>query len=90
MRFRDEMRRKLEGLELKMDQILGLMAANDRLEKQNSELFDRLMSIDWEKYASMSPDIYNRLSGDSPTESVMSPTQDESIIGEILSDEDLK
>ena len=90
MKFRDEVRRRLEGLELKIDQVLGLMAANNRLEKQNQDLFDRLMSIDWEKYASMSPTVYNRYEQDRSGESVMSPTQDESIIGEILSDEDLK
>lgn len=57
-----------------------------RLEDQNKQLLNRLMAVNFEKYATYAPENI----GDSkPTEVVVSPITDENNAGEILSDEEL-
>ena len=61
---------------------------DQRLEKQNERLMDRLMSTDFSSYASHSPDVLNRLEATSQLVEA-SPLEDEGNIGEILSDEEI-
>lgn len=80
---------QLTRVEGKVEQLVGLMEKDERLEKQNKDLFDRLMSGSWEKYAQHSPDVYNRLGEKKETQYVLSPLNDEANAGGILSDEEL-
>lgn len=84
----DEFLKGLEELERKMDRLLILYGDIDRLQGQNRELFDRLMSRNWEDWA-MSPAVEERLGKPRKGEFVLSPTNDESNAGGILSDDEL-
>lgn len=90
MGFRQEVRESLKNIEIRLDKIVEQLNTDNRLADQNKDLFDRLMAVNWERYAQLSPDMYNRSVGDHPTETVMSPTTtDEDLIGEIIDNEDL-
>jgi len=81
---------RLKEIEVAIKELTQRLDADERLAAQNADLFDRLMSINWEKYAHLSPDMYARQGVNEPKrEIVLSPTQDEENIGEILSNEDL-
>jgi len=81
---------RLKEIEVAIKELTQRLDADERLAAQNADLFDRLMSINWEKYAHLSPDMYTRQGVNEPKrEIVLSPTQDEENIGEILSNEDL-
>lgn len=90
MSFRSEVREALIRLEDKLNilntRIESKSAEITRLEEQNRALFDRLMSIDWEKYINQNPD---RWQSEEQAEVIMSPLTDDNMAGEILSDEDI-
>ena len=88
MSFRKEVRESLSRLEEKMDRLLRLYGNTEGLRDQNEALFDKLIAKDWSEYMD-SPSVEKRASKPPSTEMVMSPSQDESSIGEILSDEEL-
>lgn len=79
---------RLERLEGKMDRLIGLYGEVGRLEKQNRELFDRLMARNWDQWVN-SPAVSEGLGGEERESYVLSPTQDESNVGEALSDEEI-
>jgi len=78
---------RLGRLEGKMDRLIGLYGEVGRLEKQNRELFDRLMSRNWDQWVN-SPAVSEGMGGERESY-VLSPTQDESYIGEALSEEEI-
>ena len=88
MSFRKEVRESLGRLEEKMDWLTKLYGDMSGLRDQNEALFDKLIAKDWGEYMD-SPSVEKRASKPPSTEMVMSPSQDESSIGEILSDEEL-
>lgn len=77
----------LESVERKLDELLLDNGQVGRLEEQNNKLFDRLMAVDWEKFA------YLREEKDTGSSNslryIIPPTSDESNIGEVLTDEDI-
>ena len=87
-RKRDELFIRLIALEEKINMLLNLYGSMERLETQNKELFDRLMARNWEQWAN-SPAVGQMDFGNEKNERVLSPTNDESNIGGILSDEEL-
>lgn len=84
-----ELKEQLVRIEGKIEQLVGLLEKDERLVKQNQDLFDRLMSGSWEKYTQHSPDVYNRIAGEKEKQHKLSPINDEANAGGILSDEDL-
>ena len=90
MGFRKDVKEALGRLEYKLNtlntKIESKSAEIMRLEEQNKRLFDRLMSIDWEKYINQNPD---RWEDRSKTEVITSPLTDDNMAGEILSDEEI-
>lgn len=80
--------KRLEAIELAIIRLINSMDADQRLLDQNKELMDRLMSRNWESYATYSPDVHNRIEAGEDIESDK-PIMDEGNAGEILSDEDL-
>jgi len=91
MSFRKDILERLNHIEAMMRQMQKTMASIGtgevkRLEEQNKQLFNRLMSIDFEKYVHMAPENWDS----KPTQTFEdSPLTDESNAGEILSDEDI-
>jgi len=77
----------------KLDRIIDMLEGEDRavkalekrldqVEDQNQILFDRLMAIDWERYATYKPDpVSERYI---PAESPLAPDQDDANAGEML------
>ena len=88
MTFKNEMRLRLANLERKMDQLVNLYGTMEGLKEQNEALFDKLIAKDWGEYSS-SPSVTKREDVLLPTERVISPVQDESNIGEALTDEEI-
>lgn len=89
-KFKREVLENLEKIKSDMGFLKGALLQRDgeieRLERQNKDLMDRIMSIRFEDYINMTPDRW-----DSPKreEVDMSPLTDENMAGEILSDEDI-
>ena len=77
----------LERVEKKLDELLLNQGEVGRLSDQNKELFDRLMSIDWEKFAYLRED--KDKSPSDRSQYIYGAESDETNIGEILSDEDI-
>lgn len=88
MTFRNEMRLRLTQIEKKMDRLINLCGEAERLKEQNEALFDKLMAKDWGEYSS-SPTVVNREVVLKKEEIPLSPSFDESSIGEVLTDEDI-
>lgn len=88
MGFRKEVREKLEKLEEKVDWLVEVLGEESRLVKQNEALFDKLMARNWEEYQA-SPSMQNREETMVKHQMPLLPKQDESSIGEILSDEEI-
>lgn len=78
---------KLSVVERKLERMTNLVNADQRMAEQNERLLDRLMSRNWEAYATYRPDDSKPDKGD--TGDILTPTNDEASIGEILSDEEL-
>lgn len=76
---------KLEAIVKKLDTLLIYCDVADDLRKQNSALFDRLMSRNWDQWG-QSPSVMGSLEA-GMTE--MSPIYNEDNAGGVLSDEDL-
>jgi len=88
MGFRKEMREGMKELFRKMDELTKLYGTMEGLKEQNEQLFDKLIAKDWGEYSS-SPSVVNREEELLPTEKPLLPSQDEAMIGEILSDEEI-
>jgi len=88
MGFRKEMRENFKELFAKMDRLVNLYGTMDGLKEQNEALFDKLMARNWEEYTS-SPSMMNRETLPEKKETILSPSFDESSIGEILSEEEI-
>ena len=88
MSFRKEVREALGRLEKKMDQLIDFYGEIERLKEQNEALFDKLMAKNWGEYSS-SPTAVNREIMVEKEEAVLSPSYDESSIGEVLTNEDI-
>lgn len=89
-RFKRKVLDNLEKIRSDMGFLKGALLQRDgeieRLEKQNKDLMDRIMSIKFEDYINMTPDRW-----DSPKREEVdtSPLTDDNMAGEILSDEEL-
>lgn len=90
-KFKREVLKKLEQINSDIGFLKGALLQRDgeigRLERQNRDLMDRIMSIKWESYINQSPDRWEATGKHTETDS--SPLTDEQYIGEILADEDL-
>lgn len=89
MSFRKEIREKLAKLEGKMDQLISFYGTMKDLEEQNERLFDKLMTRNWEEYGA-TPTVLNREEERPFVEKPFSVLQDESIVGEVLSKEEIE
>jgi len=87
-RQKEDLFKRLIALEEKMNILLNFYGSVERLERQNKELFDRLMARNWDQWVN-SPAVAQMDFGKTNTEYVLSPTNDEGNIGGILSDEEL-
>lgn len=83
-----ELGERLKRIEVVLAELLKLETLTTRLEKQNGELFDRLMARNWDQWAT-SPAVEAKLSGVEAPNYAIEPTQDEANIGETLTDEEL-
>ena len=88
MSFRKEVRETLKRLEKKMDRLTSLYGDAERLKEQNETLFDKLMAKNWDEYSS-SPTMVNRELVVKKEDIPLSPSFDESSIGEVLTNEDI-
>lgn len=89
-KFKRKTEERLVRLEASMSILKRALADKDkeveRLERQNKDLMDRFMATKWETYVNQNPD---RWDSGAKHEIVMSPLNDLSNAGEILSDEDI-
>jgi hypothetical protein len=90
MGFRKDVEKRLADIETVLIRLTRSVekrtAEVERLEKQNEKLFNRLMTIDFEKYALYAPENQP----ERKTETVLSPFSDENMAGEIIDDEKLR
>ena len=91
MNFKFEVKERLNRIDMRLNRILEILNGKPteitRLEKQNKDLMDRFMAIDFEKYISMTPDRWESAGKKAAVD--ISPLTDISMAGEILSQEDI-
>lgn len=88
MGFRKEVRERLGKVEVLLETILAKFEADERLVGQNKELFDRLISRNWDEFWK-SPTGTKEMEKTEMVMTPQSPLQDEDMVGRIVTDEEI-